>query len=363
MKKALILTGFDPSTHTGGIEVFTSTLVRLFDSVQIPSDLVCASDFENTFDFCHEFIGRVYSAGRSLLSLDAGDYGFIVSNGYYGGGYFPKAIKTFTVFHSTHAGYADAIRGCIPTGTYLEIRHIIGDLFERSSASGAKIIAVSEKVKAELQEYYGMKEIDVVPNPVDTEVFSAISGKEEARKKYGIPFTRKVGLLVGRWEISKGSDIAERIMRDMDDLFWVIVTSSGGDSFPPEGKNILTFSMLDRLKMREIYNLSDFMLFPSRYEGFGLAAAEAMASGVPVISRPVGFLEGISLRRPFSTISVTDDPLDEDSTIVAFKDSIRKLFADGNLYKEISEMGRDVILTNYSVPVWEGRMKKVLCLN
>ncbi|HXX58618.1 MAG TPA: glycosyltransferase family 4 protein [Thermodesulfovibrionales bacterium] len=363
MKKALILTGFDPLTHTGGIEAFTKTLLRLFESMHIQGDLLCASDFGNTFNLHHEFSGRVYAAGRSLLSLDTGEYECIVSNGYYGGGYFPKTVKTFTIFHSTHAGYADAIKGCIPHSTYLEIRNIVGDVLERSAASGAKIIAVSELVKTELQEYYGLQDIDVIPDPVDTDVFSPTLGKEEAREKYGIHRSRRVGLFVGRWEISKGKDIAERIMADMRDLFWVIVTASGGESPPPRGENILTLSGLNRSEMAEIYRLSDFMLSPSRYEGFGLAAAEAMASGIPVIGTPVGFLGEICGERPFSAVSVSADPRDEGATTLAMKESIQRLFSDSELYREISEKGRTFISNNYGFVHWQERMKKALCLN
>jgi len=363
VKKALILTGFNPYVHTGGIETFTKILINLLESCNIKPDVICASDFRNTCNLNNEFIGQVYSAGRSLLSIQSGTYDFVVANGYYGGGYLPKNLKTFTIFHSTHAGYADALKGFIPLSTYLEIRYIIGELLEQSSASGARILAVSTQVKSELQGYYGLEDIEVISNPVDTSFFFRLYDKEELRNKYGIPQNQKVVLFVGRWEISKGRDIVERLMQELNELFWVIVTSTGGETFPPEGENITTLSGLNRAKMREIYSLSDFMLFPSRYEGFGLAAAEAMACGLPVIGAPVGFLEGIYLKTPFSTMSIPIDLPDKNEIIAKIKDSIHKLFSDEHLCEEISEKGRDIIVKNYSVTTWQERMKNILCLN
>jgi len=363
VKKALILTGFNPYSYSGGIETFTKALISLIELSNIKTEMICASDFSNTYNLYHEFIGQVYTAGRSLLSIRSGTYDFVIANGYYGGGYLTKNLKTFTIFHSTHTGYADAIKGFIPLSTYLEIRYIIGELLEQSCASGARIIAVSNRVKSELEGYYGLEDIEVIPNPVDTSFFFRLHDKEELRNKYGIPQNQKVGLFVGRWEISKGRDIVERLMHELNDLFWVGVTSTGGEASPPEGENITTLSGLNMAQMREIYSLSDFMLLPSRYEGFGLAAAEAMASGLPVIGSPVGFLEGIYLKTPFSAMSIPIALPDKNEIIAKIKDSIHKLFSDENLCEEISEKGRDIIVKNYDIAVWQERMKNILCLN
>lgn len=363
VKKALILTGFNPFVTTGGIETFTINLISLLESSNIKIDILCATDFDNTYNFSNVFIGQVYAAGRSLLSLSPSSYEFVITNGYYGGGYFPKNLKTFAIFHSTHSGYAEAIKEFVPRSTYFEVRHVIGELLEQSSAAGAKVIAVSNRVRSELEQYYSLRDIEVIPNPVDTDFFFKLDNKECLREKYNIPRNQRVGLFVGRWEISKGRNIVEQLMKEMNDFFWVIVTSTGGETTPPEGENIVTFSELNRTQMREIYNLSDFMISPSRYEGFGMAAAEAMACGLPVIGAPVGFLEEIYLKMPFSTMSIPIALPDKNEIIAKIKDSIYKLFSDKHLCEDISEKGRDIIAKNYNASVWQERMKDILCLD
>ena len=49
----------------------------------------------------------------------------------------------------------------------------------------------------------------------------------------------------------------------------------------------------NHLDIADIYAALDVLVAPSRWEGFGLVAAEAMAAGVPVIASDVGGLPGV----------------------------------------------------------------------
>lgn len=363
MKKALILTGFNPSTFAGGIETFTDALIDLIESSNIKTDVVCASDFGNTFGLNSAFIGQVYAAGRSLLNRPPDPYEFVVSNGYYGGGYFPKKLRTFSIFHSTHAGYADAIKGLLPLSSYLEIKYAVGELLEQASASGARLIAVSDNVRLELDKYYGLSDVSVVTNPVDTHFFKRLSDRRALRDTYGIRYGEKVGLFVGRWELPKGKDIVEKLMDEKPGIVWIIASPSGGETAPSDSRWRRAFSGLDRSRLRELYSLSDFMVFPSRYEGFGLAAAEAMSCGLPVIGTPVGFLSDVYSKEPFSALSVPLRNHDVTVVVSAIARAIDLLFSDPALYGTISEKGRDMIAENYDIGRWRERMKGVLCLN
>jgi glycosyltransferase involved in cell wall biosynthesis len=360
LKKGLILTGFDPLTTCGGIETYTRELAGMLRGRGMQTDIVAAEHFDNVFGLANRFIGQVYAAGRKALALTSGDYELLISNGYYGGGYFPKHIRSITVFHSTHAGYAEAIKAFVPLSSYLEIRHVIGDVLERASAFGARVVAVSDSVRSELEEYYGIKDVEVIENPVDTAFFFRLPDAYGLRIKYGIPAASKVGLYVGRWETSKGMDIVARLIDDVKDVFWVIAAASGGETEPPgNSANILSFSGLDRTRMREVYSCADFMLFPSRYEGFGLAAAEAMACGLPVIGSPVGFLRNVFSRPLFSAFSVPINSSDISEVVFHAKNSIQRLLSDDKLHKEISDTGRQIIVNNYDITYWRIKMEKI----
>ena len=58
-------------------------------------------------------------------------------------------------------------------------------------------------------------------------------------------------------------------------------------------KNIYFLGNLDQDTLREIYNISDVSVVPSRFEAFGLVAVEALACGTPVIVSDVGGLPSI----------------------------------------------------------------------
>jgi glycosyltransferase involved in cell wall biosynthesis len=79
-----------------------------------------------------------------------------------------------------------------------------------------------------------------------------------------------------------------------------------------------------------IYNLGDFFVFPSLYEGFGLPVVEAMACGVPVLTSNTSSLGEIA-----GDAAETIDPMDTDAMAAA----ILRLATDAELRRDRAERG------------------------
>jgi N-acetyl-alpha-D-glucosaminyl L-malate synthase BshA len=84
-------------------------------------------------------------------------------------------------------------------------------------------------------------------------------------------------------------------------------------------------------QMDEILSIADLFLLPSQYESFGLAALEAMACGVPVISTNAGGLPEINIQGVTGFLSNVGDVedmaqhaitmLSDDAVLQSFKDA------------------------------------------
>jgi D-inositol-3-phosphate glycosyltransferase len=159
----------------------------------------------------------------------------------------------------------------------------------------------------DLVEHYGTKpeSICISPPGVDHAVFRPGS-QAEARRRLGIEFG-PILLFAGRIQPLKGVDVAIEalgVVRESHPLARLVVVGgpSGEDGEaemahlaqlavhrglgnevvfrPPETHDVLA----------DFYRAADALLMPSRSESFGLVAAEAQASGLPVVAANVGGL-------------------------------------------------------------------------
>lgn len=75
--------------------------------------------------------------------------------------------------------------------------------------------------------------------------------KKEARRNLGIPPEGYIGLNVGRWDITKGCDILEGVMRSAEasSVYWVVVAGTGSDrNIIPSFQNVRGFDHIQTRK-------------------------------------------------------------------------------------------------------------------
>lgn len=158
-------------------------------------------------------------------------------------------------------------------------------------------------------EKYLQKRADVIVNISHTEYREALrNGLEEHRMvvvRHGVPVakapeplgldrtaTLRVGF-VGRFDRQKGLDlVVEASRRVPEAAFYVVGEASRGDArLPPLPDTVTNLGWLGADRIDAFYRAVDVVVVPSRWEGFGLVAAEAMRNATPVIVSDVGALQ------------------------------------------------------------------------
>lgn len=149
----------------------------------------------------------------------------------------------------------------------------------RTMLRADSLVAVSQFAAETARRTLVDRPMQVIHNGVDVEKF-----RPSARRSPKRPLRL---LYIGKWAPLKGVDLLAPIMRMLGDGFELRYTGGGaahGDraSMPENMRDLGRLHGDDAVvaAMQE----ADVLLFPSRSEGFGLVAAEAMACGLPVVA-------------------------------------------------------------------------------
>ena len=162
---------------------------------------------------------------------------------------------------------------------------------EKVSAKRAKhVLAVSENCKKELVELYGIDEskITVLNNFVQDEVFvpgeKKAGGLEEGKKVINVCFSGALCYKKGIDILQNFSDYIEKWDNPEYIIKLNIATNYEKNAEVFLGKkNTSVRTGLVSAQMPDFYRANDIMFFPTRYEGFSMAALEALSCGLPLV--------------------------------------------------------------------------------
>ncbi len=157
------------------------------------------------------------------------------------------------------------------------------------------------------------------------------------------PDEKRRVLFVGRFDRQKGVDILLEALRELRDSTFAYLAGSpvlrdGASLNLPD--NVRTTGWLSAAELTAYYETADVLVAPSRWEGFGLTAVEAMRAGLPVIATRVGGLTEV-VEHGVTGLLV------EPNSSAAFVNAIRS--AGTEALKSMGEAGRQRFLERFTL--------------
>ncbi len=164
------------------------------------------------------------------------------------------------------------------------------------------VTAVSESLKRDTYLHFGVKrDIEVIPNFICPDHYLP-KPEKDFRNEYA-PNGEKIITHISNFRPVKRVEDVVRIFKLISDALpaKLILVGDGPDRYRVEQlcrqlKTCQNTHIIGKLKKpEEVLNISDLFLLPSQSESFGLAALEAMACGVPVVSSNTGGIPEVNM--------------------------------------------------------------------
>jgi glycosyltransferase involved in cell wall biosynthesis len=216
-----------------------------------------------------------------------------------------------------------------------------------SAKRARRVIAVSETTRKDVLELLGVpsRRVVTVYNGVGEE-FKPVTEAEATEFREEKELGGRVVLSIGTLEPRKNLETAIRAFSklarepEMADVQLVIGGSKGWyyDTIFKEAERTGLVRegrvrFLGRVPEEELplwYNVASVVVYPSRYEGFGLPALEAMSCGTPVITSTTA-----ALREVVGDAGVSVGPDD----VTGWANAMRSLLTEGALARNLAEQG------------------------
>jgi glycosyltransferase involved in cell wall biosynthesis len=156
--------------------------------------------------------------------------------------------------------------------------------YDRGAARSDAVITISDFARAQIVRHLGIDpdRVHVAHLGVRVEEFAAQLGPRDRFLLYPAK----------GWAHKNHSTLFEgftALRRSQPDLE-LVLTGATADQLPPVPSGVQVRGQVSRAQLVELYRSATAMVFPSRYEGFGLPVLEAMSSGCPVAVSSAGSL-------------------------------------------------------------------------
>lgn len=262
-----------------------------------------------------------------------------------------RDLKIFTTLHGTDITLVGLEPSFLP---------LVKFSIEKSDG----VTAVSRFLKEKTITNYSCEtDIRVIPNFVDTDLFKPIESNEF--RKVLAPHGEKILVHTSNFRpVKRVPDtikIFEKVQKEIPSK--LILVGDGPDRSECE-RLCRQLDLHDKVKflgkqdgLVEILSSSDLFLIPSQSESFGLAALEAMACGLPVISSSVGGLPELVRHNETGFIAEIGD-------VDRMAKYTLELLSNEKKYKLFSENSRQRAVNKFDtskvVPLYEEYYEQIL---
>jgi len=307
--------------HGAQVEIFTRATrsgqpeVTSFDGD--PSVLVrhvAAGPFEGLDK--NELPGQLCSFTAGVLRTEAaaapGRYDVVHSHYWLSGqvGFLAAERWGVPLVHTAHTLAKVKNAALAPGDTPEPAGRVIGE--EQVVAEADALVASTPEEAEVLIEGYDADPgaVHVVAPGVDLETFTP-GDRAAARVRLGLPLDRQIILFAGRLQPLKGTDVLVEALAGLTAAAGegrppLLVVVGGPSGRPTAARELEALAAVlgvhEHLELRpaapqgqlaDYYRAADVVAMPSRSESFGLVAAEAQASGTPVVAAAVGGLRSV----------------------------------------------------------------------
>jgi glycosyltransferase involved in cell wall biosynthesis len=219
-------------------------------------------------------------------------------------------------------------------------------------------IAISSVIAVELRTNgVEAERIQSIPNSVDIERFSPVSADEKIRLRGSltIPPDAQVGVYTGRLVSTKGLPMLLRswesvIERHPDALLLLVGAGGVGiQNCETELRSFISNNSLEKNvrftgsvnNVHQYLQASDFFVFPTKREAFGISIIEALACEIPVVTTATGGIRDIVTDRENALVVPVDDEK-------ALGRAIETALQGGDAIASMAKSGRRLAIERYS---------------
>jgi glycosyltransferase involved in cell wall biosynthesis len=235
-----------------------------------------------------------------------------------------------------------------------------GNWIERAALKKSSvIICTSQWARQSAMDSYGIDEAKLSIIPFGANIENIPSAEEiKAKKNSG----RCQLLFLGvDWE-RKGGSIAFDTLCELDKIGvaaeLVVCGCTPPAHYTHKAMRIIPFldktAAADMKKLYELFSLTDFLLLPTRAEGFGIVFCEANAFGVPAITSDTGGVSGAV------TNGENGYRLPLSATGAEYARLIADIYLDDHRYKKLSQTSREKFEKQLNWDAWATSLREII---